>query len=193
MFLLHRPSDEEIRKVLERQKDQPLSYDGIDFKDHELAHGFNIDHHRTALGKGREVFSKAIAAIKSWEMFNIGWLTLCWPDAAIEPDSMVAVLARHMGFWSLNACRIVSVIDDYDPDRRYGFVYGTLPEHVECGEERFTVEWRRGDDTVWYDILAYSRPNQLLAKLGYPIARSLQHRFARDSMAAMVRSVQRGI
>ena len=193
MFLLHQPSDEKIRKVLERQKNQPLSYDGIEFTDHDLPHGFNIDYHRTRLGKGPEVFSKAIDAIKRWDMFNIGWVNLCWPDAAIEPDSMVAVLAHHIGFWSLNACRIVSLIDEDDPDRRYGFVYGTLPEHAECGEERFTVEWRRDDDTVWYDILAYSRPNQLLAKLGYPIARSLQKRFARDSMAAMVRSVKRGI
>ncbi|HKA21415.1 MAG TPA: DUF1990 domain-containing protein [Blastocatellia bacterium] len=190
MFLLHRPSDEEIRKVLERQKDQPLSYAGVDFKNYELAHGFNIDHHHVRLGKGPEVFSKSIDAIKRWEMFNIGWLSLCWPDALIEPDSIVAVLARHLGFWSLNACRIVRVIDENGPDRRYGFVYGTLSEHAECGEERFTVEWRREDDTVWYDILAYSRPNQLLAKLGYPIARSLQKRFAKDSMAAVVRSVE---
>jgi len=191
MFLLHRPSDQEIREVLARQKDQSVSYNGIAFQARDVIPGFNIDHNRTKLGEGPKVFSKAVDAIKRWEMFNIGWLTLCWPDAAIEPGSMVAVLARHLGFWSLNACRIVSVIDEDVPDRRYGFVYGTLPEHSECGEERFTVEWRRKDDLVWYDILAYSRPNQLLVKLGYPIARSLQKRFVRDSMAAMVRGVER--
>jgi uncharacterized protein (UPF0548 family) len=26
------------------------------------------------------------------------------------------------------------------PVRRFGFAYGTLPDHVESGEERFTVE-----------------------------------------------------
>ena len=122
-------------------------------------------------------------------MFNIGWVELCWPDAPIENGSVVAVLASHLGFYSLNACRIVNVIDEDRPVRRYGFIYGTLPEHAELGEERFTVEWHREDDSVWYDILAYSRPNRLLSKVGYPIARLLQKRFANDSMAAMIHSV----
>ncbi len=52
---------------------------------------------------------------------------------------------------------------------RFGFAYGTLPGHVESGEERFLVEWDRGDDAVWYDILAFSRPNHVLTRLGYPV------------------------
>jgi uncharacterized protein (UPF0548 family) len=27
--------------------------------------------------------------------------------------------------------------------RRFGFAYGTLAQHAESGEERFTVEWNR--------------------------------------------------
>lgn len=45
-----------------------------------------------------------------------------------------------------------------------------IGEHAESGEERFTVEWNRNDDIVWYDILAFSRPRQMLAKLGYPLS-----------------------
>ncbi|MEK6323521.1 MAG: DUF1990 family protein [Acidobacteriota bacterium] len=45
------------------------------------------------------------------------------------------------------------------------------------------------DDSVWYDIYAYSRPNHLIAKLGYPVTRLLQKRFARESMDAMLRAV----
>jgi len=96
------------------------------------------------------------------------------------------VLAHHLGIWSLNACRIVSVIEEED-ERRFGFIYGTLPDHAERGQEQFTVSWQRSDDSVWYDILAYSRPNQLLSRIGYPITRLLQKRFARDSMRAMKR------
>lgn len=48
---------------------------------------------------------------------------------------------------------------------RFGFAYGTLPGHVESGEERFQIEWHRSDDSVWYDILAFSRPNHPLARL----------------------------
>jgi uncharacterized protein (UPF0548 family) len=74
---------------------------------------------------------------------------------------------------------------------RFGFAYGTLPDHAERGEERFTVEWHHHDDTVWYDILAFSRPNQFLSGLAYPLVRQLQKRFARDSRAVMHRAVNR--
>jgi uncharacterized protein (UPF0548 family) len=76
--------------------------------------------------------------------------------------------------------------------RRAGFAWGTLPAHVASGEERFLVEWQRADDTVWYDVLAFSRPNALLLKLGYPAMRLMQRRFARDSKAAMLRAVVAG-
>jgi len=42
---------------------------------------------------------------------------------------------------------------------------------------------------VWYEIRAYLCPQHWLARLGYPFTRSLQHRFARDSAAAMQAAV----
>ena len=83
-------------------------------------------------------------------------------------------------------------MDEEGPVTRYGFAYGTLPGHAESGEERFNVEWHEQDDAVWYDIVAFSRPQQFLARLGYPFARRLQKRFARDSAAAMRRGVGPG-
>ena len=71
----------------------------------------------------------------------------------------------------------------------FGFAYGTLPDHAESGEEKFIVEWNEADDAVCYDILAFSRPNHFLARLGYPLIRRLQKRFAQDSAAAMKRGV----
>ena len=68
---------------------------------------------------------------------------------------------------------------------RFGFAYGTLPGHAERGEERFSVEYHAENDSVWYDLFAFSRPGPL-ARLAYPFARSLQKRFARDSKAAML-------
>jgi uncharacterized protein (UPF0548 family) len=91
--------------------------------------------------------------------------------------------------WWLNACRIVYAVDEMGPVCRFGFAYGTLPGHAESGEERFLVEWDRADDDVWYDIIAFSRPNHLLARLGYPLTRRTQKRFARDSAAAMRKAV----
>ena len=99
------------------------------------------------------------------------------------------MVARIFGVWWLNACRIVYAVSEEGPVNRFGFAYGTLPEHPESGEERFTVEWHQADDSVWYDILAFSRPHHVLARLGYPYVRRLQKRFARDSAAAMVRAI----
>ena len=87
----------------------------------------------------------------------------------------------HLGLWWLNATRIVYTIDE---PRRFGFAYGTLPRHAEKGEERFLVE-HLDDDTVWYDVLAYSRPRHILARIGYPLARRYQKRFGRESKASM--------
>ena len=111
------------------------------------------------------------------------------PESPIQTGVHVAVVARTFGLWWLNAARVVYVVDELGPIRRFGFAYGTLPDHAESGEERFTVEWREADGAVWYDILAFSRPRQLLARLGYPFARRLQRRFARDSAAAMQKAV----
>jgi uncharacterized protein (UPF0548 family) len=109
-------------------------------------------------------------------------------NAPIAVGSTVAVVVHHLNFWSLNACRIVYVIDEETDVKRFGFAYGTLADHAERGEERFTVEWNPIDDSVWYDILAFSQPNKMAAKLGYPITRMFQRRFARDSMRRMAQS-----
>ncbi|HEX9543896.1 MAG TPA: DUF1990 family protein, partial [Pyrinomonadaceae bacterium] len=73
---------------------------------------------------------------------------------------------------------------------RFGFAYGTLRDHVERGEERFTVEWHKQDNSVWYDILAFSQPRHPLVRLSFPLARMLQKRFVRDSKRRMVEAVQ---
>jgi uncharacterized protein (UPF0548 family) len=106
----------------------------------------------------------------------------------VAVGATVAVQAKIFGFWSLSACRVVYLIDEEPAFKgRFGFAYGTLPDHVERGEERFTIEWHQ-DDSVWYDIFAFSRPNLLLVRLGFPLARMLQQRFANESLTAMVRA-----
>lgn len=150
--------------------------------------GYVADHNRVRLGTGEEVFARAKEALCGWRMFDVGWVGIQRPDTPIEVGNAVAVLGNHYGFWSLNACRIVYLVEDDDEVRRSGFAYGTLPEHAESGEERFTVEWNQ-DDEVWYDVYAFSKPNNALARLGKPFARGLQRRFVQDSMRAMVRTV----
>ncbi len=77
------------------------------------------------------------------------------------------------------------MIEDVGAIGRYGFAFGTLPGHSERGEERFTVEWHRSDDSVWYEVFAIAGPHHLLAKVGYPVMRLIQKRFAVDSERVM--------
>jgi uncharacterized protein (UPF0548 family) len=192
VFLLEEPSEEKISEFLWSQRDAPLSYREVGVSREgakELAR-YAVDHNRASLGEGEETFDRAVGALRAWKMFDIGWVRIFPPGAPIEVGTTVAVLASHHGFRSLNACRVVYLIYEDDGEiRRCGFAYGTLPEHGERGEERFTVEWRRDNGSVFYDLYAFSRPNSLLALLGYPLARRLQRRFARDSLRAMARAV----
>jgi uncharacterized protein (UPF0548 family) len=106
----------------------------------------------------------------------------------IEVGAQAGVIIHALGLWWLNAARIVYVIDE---PRRFGFAYGTLPGHAECGEERFLVE-HLADDSVWYDLRAFSQPRYWPARIGKPVVRRLQRRFARLSRAAMQAAVADG-
>jgi len=190
LFRLTAPSEDEIRRFISKQRDSGFSYPQVGASASTLPAGYNVDHNRVHLGGGEGTWQRATEAIRGWRMFSMPWVNLHWASASIQVGTDVAVSVRHFGFYSLNACRIVYVIDEESPVKRFGFAYGTLGEHAESGEERFTVEWSRDDDRVWYDILAFSRPRQMFARLGYPLSRLLQKRFAEGSKAAMIQSVR---
>lgn len=187
MFLGRQPSAETILRFISSQRDLPFSYPEVGATAGELPPGYIVDRNRIKLGTGKEAYERAIAALRNWKQFDLGWVRMVPPETPIEVGAVVAILTRHFGFWSLNACRVVYLIKEDGPVKKLGFAYGTLSSHVERGEERFTIEWHTTNDSVWYDILAFSRPNQFLVRLGFPLARRLQKRFAKDSMAAMAR------
>jgi uncharacterized protein (UPF0548 family) len=188
MFLLRRPGTEKISAFLKGRDADTFSYQFVAATcENSPPVGYNVDHNRQLLGHGREHFEKAKNAIRGWKMFQVPGLTLFHPDTPIEPGRNVALLAHHLGIWSLNSCRIVYVIDEQD---RFGFAYGTLTEHVEIGEERFTVEFHPGTEEVWYDIYAFSRPGHILVKLGYPYSRYKQSQFAVGSKRAMIHAIE---
>ena len=188
MFYLKTPSEAEVRLFISKLHHSAFSYPEVGASARKVPSKYNLDHSRILLGRGDLVWRRAVEAIRGWQMFNMPWVRIYWPSTPLEPGADVAVSVSHFGFYSLNACRIVYVIDEDKPINRFGFAYGTLPEHAETGEERFSVEWNLAKDEVWYDILAFSRPQKKLAKLGYPLSRMLQRRFAAASMAAMLQS-----
>jgi uncharacterized protein (UPF0548 family) len=192
MLLLRKPSPATIQEFLAAQAQLNLTYAPVGATATVPPLGYVVDHTRIRLGEGKAIFQAAQNALQRWDHIRLGWVQMHAPDTPIEVGQVVAIVARIFGLWWLNACRIVYVVDEEGPVQRFGFAYGTLPDHAESGEERFAVEWYKEDNAVWYDILAFSRPRQLLARLGYPLARRLQKRFARDSAAAMVRTVANG-
>src|SRR5215204_1501065 len=186
MFFLTRPRNSEIEKFLNTRATDSFSYSDVGTTRESPPKRYNIDHNRILLGSGEDCYERAKQAIRNWKMFDVPGLELIFPNTPIEAGRDVALLAHHLGFYSLSSCRIVYVIDEPD---RFGFAYGTLTEHVEIGEERFTVEFHRDSGEVWYDIFAFSRPRHILVKLGYPYGRYLQKRFAVGSKAAMKRAI----
>jgi uncharacterized protein (UPF0548 family) len=186
MFHFTRPSQTEIDQFFDSLRSDTFSYPHVGATgDSAQPDGYVVDHNRQLLGCGRETFERAKQSVRRWKMFDVPGLKLIRDDTPIEPGRDVALLAKHLGFYSLSSCRIVYVIDEPE---RFGFAYGTLSQHAESGEERFTVEYHRQSDEVWYDIYAFSRPGHFLVRLGYPYARYLQKRFAVTSKAAMLRA-----
>ncbi len=171
---------------LARERSLPHSYKEVgDTQKETPVPGFDNDFNFIELGRSDAVWEAAKAAIRAWKMFPGDWACI-WPETTpIRVGEVVAMQARVMGLWWLNSCRIVYVIDLPD---KFGFAYGTLPGHVECGEELFMVE-RTADGTVRYVLKAFSRPRFWLARLGYPIARAYQRKFVRESKASMLRFV----
>jgi uncharacterized protein (UPF0548 family) len=151
-----------------------------------LPPSYNVDHTRVEFGIGAAAFERGTAALRRWQQFDLGWVEAFPTNTPIATGETVLVIARAGGLWWVNAARIVYTVDEEtDAARRFGFAYGTLPGHVESGEERFLIEWDRATDRVYFDIAAFSRPRHLLVRLNRTRARAMQKRFVRDATEKM--------
>jgi len=184
-----KPSSDVLGRFLAEQMALDFSYSAVGATAKTPPFGFTVDRTRIELGKGEAVFNAATAALRRWQQFKLGWVDVWSLETPLEVGQVVAIMGRAVGLWWLNSCRIVYTINESGSTAKFGFAYGTLPGHVESGEERFQIEWDRATDRVAYDVLAFSKPNHILTKLGYPLVRLSQKRFGRDSAASMFRSV----
>jgi uncharacterized protein (UPF0548 family) len=187
MFLARRPSPATIDRFVGDSHDLPLSYSPIGIANGKSP-GRDLDLATVAIGHGTADFARARAGLMAWQQFNIGWVETFPSRAPIAVGTVVAVLIRHFGFWSLNGCRVLYLISRPDDDARFGFAYGTLTNHAESGEEIFEVSLDPRTGDVMYRIRAISSPRAMVARVGQPIVRALQARFRRDSAAAMQRA-----
>jgi uncharacterized protein (UPF0548 family) len=141
MFFARRPSLQAIERFGARAPALPLSYSPIGIaQDPSEANtdGYDIDGIVVRVGNGPECLDRAKAALASWKHFDLGWVEVFPKNASLEPGTVVTVLVRHLGFWSLNGCRVVYGLGD--SETRFGFAYGTLLSDAESGEEIFEVQ-----------------------------------------------------
>ena len=192
MITLTRPTELALDKYLAAHRNSLFTYNAVGATRRESPAGFDVDRHRVFLGHGRGDFERAKQALRAWKMIPAEIGAIHAGDAPLAPGAEVALLLRAPLTWWTNAARIIYTFDgpaETSRIERFGFAYGTLDDHVECGEERFSVEWRADDDSVWYELVAFSRPRHWLAWLGYYFVRWQQARFRRLSGIAMQRAV----
>lgn len=192
MIYFREPDERTIVTFLAKQVGTPFTYPEVGCTTSEIdVPGYQRDRTRGLIGHGREDFERAKDLLRGWKQFSIPWIRLHRQSqfAGLGPSAgeTVAVVAHVLGIWILNACRVVTITEEAT---RFAYAYGTTPDHVESGEERFSVQWDPQGGSVWFEILAYSRPRQWFARAGYPYARSMQRRFARDAISAMTRQMQ---
>ncbi len=189
MWSLRKPTDADLADFLSAQASASFSYVdvGATARD-ERPHGFCYNENRIFLGNGEATFRRASVALSEWRHFATSWTRIVPASAPISAGTTVALLIRALGIWWWNSARIVYTVEEQHPTPRFGFAYGTLPAHVERGEEQFLVEMDAAGE-VWYSIRSFSRPRMLAARIAYPIARRLQRQFVRDSFAAMAAAV----
>lgn len=182
---LTRPSDERLRRLLRDAAGDSLTYQPVGITNSsESVPGFHRDRWSRALGEGDLVWQRARDAIAAWQVQRGSGILVC-ADGPPAVGADVAMAAPLLVGYIDVVCRVVAVVDEAD---RFGFTYGTLPNHPAQGEESFTII-RSPDDGVRFEIVAVSRPRLAIARLAAPIARRLQRSATDRYFAALTRAV----
>ena len=196
MLRFRRPSDAAIAARLATGED-PFSYAEVGAslglsaaREAELSATYAVDRYAFRVGEGRATFERAAQALFAWRQFEVPWLETFGMERPAEPGLSVATLARVLGVWFLNPCRVVAT-EPLDAARDFaGFSYGTLGGHAERGEENFRVRLDSASGEVTYEISAFSTPALWPVKLASPLARRIQRRFAAASAQALAGAVR---
>ncbi|MET9019687.1 DUF1990 domain-containing protein [Actinopolymorpha sp. NPDC004070] len=151
----------------------PFTYPEVGATAGESPPGYGLVTRSVRVGQGQGSFDSCTNALLGWEVHRRAGLGVYADQPRATPGAVVVVVVG-VGRWGVVApCRVVHLLDE--PDRR-GFAYGTLPGHPEQGEESFVVA-RETDGTVTFTVTAFSRPGNLLTRVGGPFARRTQDLF----------------
>jgi len=171
VFRLRAPDDGQLRAHLDRRASAALTYPEVGAtRGEDRPRGYAHDRYRIELAPGS--FDRAAKGLRAWQAHLGAGVGVFPHNAPLRTNTDVIVTARAGPLHALAPCRIVYVVDEPD---RFGFAYGTLPGHPECGEEAFVVE-RGTVGNPTFEIVAFSRPAEPVARIGRPIARTIQQR-----------------
>jgi uncharacterized protein (UPF0548 family) len=182
-FWLRRPNDKKLESVLAAQSKLAVAYSpsGMFKRPHTLW-GFKETGGSVMVGHGQRVFDTATQNIKRWRVHECAGLTVTPRGAEVRESADVILLMKLPIGYVTVSCRVVSVTQSKD---QWGFTYGTLPHHVERGEELFSVTMAP-DGTVTFTVRAMSRPGHFLTRVGAPVAQIIQRRATDKYLQAMV-------
>jgi uncharacterized protein (UPF0548 family) len=172
MFLVRPPSDDRLARVLADMAGADLTYPevGATADPDALPAGYHHVRMETVVGEGDADFAAAADGIRTWRLHRGQGIRVAPAEPPLAPGTDVVLDVPSFGLHVVAACRVVWVVDDGD---RFGFGYGTLPVHPASGEEAFVIDRAPGGE-VRLSIVAFSRPHELLARLGSPVMRRQQ-------------------
>lgn len=142
----------------------PFTYDEVGATADPLTLPPGYHHIRLAayLGHGRPRFEQAAERVLRYGMLRGAGVRVTASTPVAEVDTLV--LGRLGPIAA--PCRVVYVLDE--PDRQ-GFAYGTLPGHAESGEECFSVRIDPHTESVYSEVVAFSRHATWWSRLGAPV------------------------
>jgi uncharacterized protein (UPF0548 family) len=150
--------------------------------------GFHHGRYTSDLGHGHATFQRAVEGLRAWDAHRLPGARVFPEGQEIQTGATVIVTFGTPILALAVPCRIVGVIDE---ETRWGFAYGTLPGHPEQGEEAFVVSISV-DETVQFEVVAFSRPDDFLVRLSGPIGRGIQRAGATGYLRALRRFVDQG-
>lgn len=134
--------------------------------------GWTITDSSLVLGHGRECFDQATQRLFTWQAHRFARVDV----REQAPDTVELMIGP-----TRSRCLILEQRTDADSSL---LIYGTLPGHVESGEEAFHVSISP-DGTVTGRCVAFSRHAWIWARIGAPVARLVQLYITRRYLQGM--------
>lgn len=186
MFYARRPSAKRLVGLLAEARECSPTYAEVGAtRDAAFPTGYRHDTDELLVGRGREAFDQAVAAVQAWQAQLGAGVEVVPEGEEVAEGQTVLLLIRGLGLWTVAPCRVVYTVEDADV---YRFAYATLPGHPERGEASFAVK-RGTHDEVVFRVASFSRPAHPLARLGKPLTRRLQRQVTVRYLAAIEAAV----